>query len=209
MKDAMKKQDVLEEVKSRIEGSDLMGDGTEVEIATGGIILVNNHKSQEDCVHEVVASVLGTEEVEFSYNHTPQGLNFKLRLKNWQEYGRWLAPQMPVREVAEEDPTEEEIVEDAPVQEEAVAVFSGIMKDAGLEVKNWKNGTSYWNNISQLMWMKKQNYFRCQLIGANPEDYPDFETSKFRGKATPTFDFLSTEIDGVNILRNHVAKMKK
>lgn len=98
------------------------------------------------------------------------------------------------------DPSNKEImtVWEAPeaiVLEDEVPVevqsFISLMETAGLEVKVWKDGVSYWNECAQLMWMENQGYWRIQFIGADSPLFATFPTSAFRKKQTPYTDFNS------------------
>ena len=83
-----------------------------------------------------------------------------------------------------------------------VETFNNLMDQAGHKVKVWQNGSSYYNDYAQLMWMKRQKFWRLQLVGADPADYPSYETSKLRGKSVPHLDFSS---DGAaDVLKNHL-----
>ena len=145
----------------------------------------------------------------------------KFSLENWQEYRAKLVAEEDAAEEEEVPQVEEDVVvednddflesevEDPVLPDDAVKTFCDIMAEEDLEAKDWKDGTSYWNDVSQLMWMKKQEFYRCQLIGADLKDYPDLPTSKFRSRETPAFNFCSTELDAKQILRDHIANMSK
>ena len=124
-------------------------------------------------------------------------------------------------EVEQEEEDEETIPESNEEQEEApqvensdkvfpdtaVETFNNIMLAADIKVNVWKNGVSYWNDIAQLMYMAKQKFYRLQLIGATPEEYPEMKFSNFRKQPTPYFDFCNAELDGKEILRQHINNM--
>ena len=138
----------------------------------------------------------------------------RFELEDWKAFGKNLENGASNNEVVEEEEmvdAEEEIIEEEnsetknPVNKKnAVKIFKDSMKEAEHEVKSWKDGASYYNEHGQLMWMNRKKIFRCQLVGADPKDYPDFETSKFRKTDVPHFDFCAENIDGQAILRKHL-----